>query len=62
MKRAYQINPKHRQAHMILKSMGDLYSAKGDLVEAVNHYSAAVRLNPEYTEALKALERYQFNE
>ena len=62
LKRAYHINPKHRQAHMILKSIGDIYAAKGDLIGAVESYSAAVSLNPDFTEALRELEKYRFTE
>ena len=62
LKRAYNINPRHRQAHMILKSIGDIYAEKGDLIGAVESYSAAVSLNPNYTEALRELEKYRFTE
>jgi len=62
LQRAYKINPLHRQAHMILKSIGDIYASKGDLISAVESYSAAINLNPNYTEALRELEKYRFTE
>lgn len=61
-KRAYNINPKHRLAHLILKSMGDIHAERGDFISAVDHYSAALQLRPNYTAAEKALEKYQFQE
>jgi len=60
--RAYNINPKHRLAHLILKSMGDIHAERGDFISAVDYYSAALQLRPNYTEAEKALEKYQFQQ
>lgn len=61
-RRSYNINPRHRQAHLILKSMGDIEAERGDFIKAVEHYSAALNLKPNYTEAEKELERYQFQQ
>jgi len=60
--RAYNINPSHRQAHLILKSMGDIEAKRGDFIKAVEHYSAALNLKPNYTEAEKELRKYQFEQ
>jgi len=61
-RRAYNLNPRHRQAPLLLKSMGDIEAARGDLVKAVELYTRALELKPNYPEAEKELEKYQFQQ
>jgi tetratricopeptide (TPR) repeat protein len=51
-----RINPKYAKAHY---NLGLALGRQGNLEEAMSHYREAVRIDPRYTKARRALEDLQ---